>query len=113
MQLELKGGYNTEIAAAAAQRPKQVLVFASTGALQLGIGRDHVGRDEIVDGQSELTRGPTEAAPERKTSDAGGRIDTQRRGKSEALRLFVEVGQRGAGLDASRASSRIDTHRSH
>jgi hypothetical protein len=98
MQLELEGGHDTEIAAAAAQCPEQVLVFLITGVNQLGVGSDDVGGNEIVDGQAELARGPAEAAAEREAGNPCGRVDAKRRGEREALGLFVEIGQCGTGL---------------
>ena len=40
-------------------------------AYQLGVSGDHIGRDEIIDGQPELAGGPTEAAAKGEPSDAG------------------------------------------
>jgi hypothetical protein len=76
-------------------------------------GRDHVGRDQVVDGQSELACGPAHAAAEREAGDPGRRIDAERGGEPELLRLLVEVRERGAGLDARCAGRRIDAHRPH
>src|SRR6516164_1285879 len=63
VQLELKGGHHAEIASATSQGPEQVLVLLIAGAHQLGVGSDNIGRDEIVDGQPELARGPAEPPP--------------------------------------------------
>src|SRR3954452_21795216 len=101
MELELEGGHDAEIAAATPQCPEQVLVLLLARANELGVSRDDVGRDQIVDGQSELAGGPAETATERKAGDTGRRVDAERRDEPEPLRLLVEVRQRGAGLDAS------------
>ena len=97
MEPELEGGDDAEIAAAAAQSPKEVRVLGVAGAHKLPVGGDDVGRDEIVDRQSEFARGPAEAAAERQAGDAGRRVDAGRRRKAEFLRLAVEVGERRAG----------------
>ena len=72
----------------------------SLARTQLAVGRDDVGRDEIVDRQSELAGGPAEAAAERQAGDAGRRVDAGRCREAELLRLPVEIRQRRAGLDA-------------
>jgi len=113
MQLELERGHDAEIAATAPQRPEQVRVLSSARVQELAVGRDDVGRDQVVDGQSELAGGPAEAAAQREAGDAGGRIDAERGDEAELLRLLVEVRERGAGLDASRGGRRVDPHRPH
>ena len=113
MQLELERGHDAEIAAAAPQCPEQIRVLLRAGANQPAVGRDDVRRDQIVDGQAELAGGPAEAAAEREAGNAGGRVDAERRGEPERLRLLVEVRERGAGLDASRLGRGIDVDRFH
>jgi alanine-glyoxylate transaminase/serine-glyoxylate transaminase/serine-pyruvate transaminase len=50
---------------------------------------------------------------ERESGDAGRRVDADRHGESEGLRLAVELAQGDAGFDACRALDRIDPHRLH
>ena len=88
-------------------------MLLGAGTDQLGIGRDDVGRNEIVDGQPKFACGPAKATAKRQASDAGRRINTERCGKPERLRFLVKVGQRGTRLDASRCGGRIDVHGFH
>ena len=71
-----------------------------------------VGGDEIVDREPELAGDPAEAAAEREAGDAGRRVDAERRGEPERLRLLVEVRQASRRLRRARvcaaASTRTD-----
>src|SRR5262245_63446936 len=87
MELELERGHDAEIAAAAPQRPEQVRVLSSAHVQELAVGRDDVSREQIVDGQSELARGPAEAAAQREAGDAGR--SEERASELQSLRHLV------------------------
>ena len=72
MKLELKPGDDTKVAAAAANRPKQIGVLIVTGAKQAPIGRDHVGGQQIVYRHAVLSRQPAESTAEGESCDTGG-----------------------------------------
>src|SRR3974377_2138660 len=105
MELELEGGHHAEVAATTPQCPEEVRILLLARPHPLCAGEDG-GEEEIVDGQSEFARGPAKAATEREASNTGCRVDAKRRGEGECLRFLVEVGERGAGLNAARARCR-------
>ena len=49
MQLELEGGGDAEVAAAAAQRPEEVRMRLAVGGDELAIGGDEVDGEQVVD----------------------------------------------------------------
>ena len=51
VQLELEGGDDPEVAAAAAERPEQVRVLVVLAVTDLAVGGDHLGREQVVDGR--------------------------------------------------------------
>ena len=69
MQFELERGHDTEIAAAAADRPEKVGVLRCACLDERAIGGHHVGGDQIVDRKSELAAEPSKAAAEREPGD--------------------------------------------
>src|SRR5271156_4809538 len=101
MKLELERGDDSEIAAAAAQRPEQVGVLRFTRAQELALSRDHVGGYEVVDRQPELAGRPAKTAAQGKSGNASGRIDAKRRHEPEGLRLPIEIAESSAWLDMS------------
>src|SRR6516162_4812045 len=93
LQGKLEGRDDAEIAAAAAQRPKQVrVVFLARSDLPT-IGGDDVGELEIVDGQTELAANPAKPAAKREAGNTRGRIDPCWRYQPEGLRLTVELAE--------------------
>ena len=71
MRLEQEGRDHAEVSAAAAQRPEQVAVLLCVGDHEPAVGQNHVGAQQIVDGQAELARQMSDAAAERQAADAG------------------------------------------
>ena len=65
-------------------------IVVGAGASRCAVGGDDVGRHEIVDGHAVLARQPAEAAAERQTGDAGGRVDADRRRQAVGLRRPVD-----------------------
>ncbi len=61
VELILEGRHDAEIAAAAAQRPEQVGILLGACLPQLAIGRDHLGRYQVVDRQAMLS--PSQPRP--------------------------------------------------
>ena len=113
MQLILEGGDHAQIAAAAAQAPKQILVFHGAGGEQPPVGGDHVSREEIVNGKSVLAGQPSKAAPEGKSGDARIGGSAARGGQPKGLRLTVEFEPLDSRLRPSRARGRIHTNGLH
>jgi hypothetical protein len=71
VDLELERRHHAEVAAAAADGPEQVAVLVRVGGELVACGRDHRGRDEVVDREPVLAAEPAEAAAEREAGDAG------------------------------------------
>ncbi len=93
MQLEQKRGDDAEVAAAAAQRPEEIGVLRFTGGDETAVGQDHVGLQQIVDGQPELAREVADPAAEGDAADAGGGDDAARGCQSESVGGVMEVTQ--------------------
>jgi hypothetical protein len=113
VELIFEGCDDSEIAASTAQAPEEVRVLRGAGGQEATVGRDHIGRDEIVDGQAVLAGEPAEAAPEGEPGDA--RIGDRAAGGGEpkGLRLVVELDPLSARLSPGRAGRGIDTDGFH
>src|SRR5262249_47959701 len=59
---ELEGGYDPEVAAAAANRPEQLRVLLRARTHRLSGGSDQLCRDQVVQGQAVLPGLPADAA---------------------------------------------------
>ena len=97
-------GDDAEVAAAAAERPEQVLVLRFAGRDRLPVGGDHLRRDQVVAREADAPRQVADAAAEGEPADAGRGDDAA--GRREAVRVgrVVEVAPRGAALGAGRAA---------
>ena len=113
MQRELETGDDTEIAAAAFQRPQQVGIFIGRGMHQPAVGRDHVGGHEIVDRQAIAAPEPAHAARQRQAGDTGIGDDAARGSESEGLGLAIDVTPGGAALDPGPLALCVHPHRAH
>src|SRR5438477_588784 len=100
MQTIFNRGYDSEVAAAAAHAPKEILVFGGVRSQQAPIGSDHIYPNDVIHGESILGVEVSKAAAERKARNAGGRDHAQRGGKTEGLRLAIEFAQLEAGFGA-------------
>ena len=58
----LEGGDDAEVAPAAPDAPEEVLVLCRADLAELAVGRDQIGRQEVVAGQAEATHQVAEAA---------------------------------------------------
>ena len=113
VQAELERRDDAEVAAAAAKPPEQILVLALAGGDERAVGRDHIGRDQIVDRQPARAREVADAAAQREARDARRRDDPAGRRQAEGVRRVVEVTPRRSGVDPCRLVPRIDTNRAH
>jgi hypothetical protein len=64
MKVELEGGNHAEVAAAAADGPEEIGVLRSAGLQDIAGRRDHLSREEVVDGQAVLSHQPAESSAE-------------------------------------------------
>src|SRR5207244_813530 len=113
VQPEFKRRHDAIVAATAADRPEEVLVFSRAGDEKFPVGRHHVRRNKVVEGQSEPTREVADAASEGQAADARGRDDAAGAGKSERIRRGVEIAPCRAAFGASGPLFRIDTNSTH
>ena len=67
---ELEARHDAEVAAAAADRPEQVGLVLGVDAAQLAVGRDDLGREQVVDRQAVLAHEVADAAAGRDPADA-------------------------------------------
>ena len=78
VELELEARDDTEVAAAAADRPEEVRVLVGAGGQEPTIGGHDLDGLERVDGQAVLAHEPADAAAEREAGDADGAGVTER-----------------------------------
>ena len=91
MKLVLEQGDDAEVAPAASNSPKEVLILLVAGREQPTIGGDHVGRDEVVACEAVFAVEPAEAAPEGEPGDTGHRDDPEGGRQPERLSLVIEL----------------------
>ena len=113
MQGELEPGDDTEIAAAAAQRPEQVGVVLPARVQQAAVGCDHVRREQVVDAEAVARAQPADAARQRQAGDAGVGDQAAGRREAEGLGVAVDVAPGGAALDPGAAPFGVDPHGAH
>ena len=113
MQFELERRHDAEIAATAADGPEKVGVLHRARLNERAVGGHHIGGDQIVHREPEFSAEPPEAATECEPCDPRSRVDAERRGKTEGLRLFVELAERDAGLNPRGLLLRVDADGAH
>ena len=113
MQLELEGRHHTEVAAAAADRPEQVVVLGLAGPHRPAISGDHIGREQVVDAQPVTAGQVADAAAQGETRNTGGRHDPTSGRQPVRVGRIVEVAPGRAAARPRRACRRIDVHMPH
>ncbi len=113
MQTVLEGGYDAEIAAAAAQRPEQIRVVGGTRLPEHAVRGDHIGRDQVVDGEPVFAHQPAQPAAERQTGDARAGDGASGGGKSEHLCLAVQLPPEHTALGSHRSTLRVHANALH
>ena len=95
--------HHAEVAPAAPQRPEEIGVRCRISANLAAVGQDHVGADEVVDGEAVAARQPADATAQGEARDPGARDHAD--GHREAVRRGrrVHVVERGARLHADQA----------
>ena len=106
VQGESERADDAEVPAAASQRPEQVGVLVGRRSDDVALGGDHLGLDEVVDGEPVLAHKPADAAAEAEAADAGMAHDASGGGQAVGLGLVVDVAPQGATLYVGRAARR-------
>ena len=113
MQLELERGHHTEVATTSAERPEEILVLTLARDQEPSVGSHDVGRDQVVQRETEAARQVPDAASEREAGDPGRRDDAPRRRQAERIRRGVEVAPRRPALGPSRRGRGIHPDAAH
>ena len=113
MQAELERRDDAEVPAAAAERPEEIVVLCLARDERLPVGRDDLGREEVVAREAEAPRQVANAAAQREPADAGRGDDATGRRETVGARRVVEHAPRGASLGARRLRFGIDLNVRH
>ena len=113
MQPELERRHHAEVAAAAAQCPKEVRVLAGARRADVSVGVHELGGDEVVARETVCAGEPAESAAEREACDARARDQTAGSRESEHLRLPVQLAPRDASLHVCRPADGIHVNAFH
>ena len=113
VQAEPERGDDAEVAAAAAQRPEQVGVLDRGRPDDAALSGDHLGGEQVVDGEPVLAHQPADATAEGEPGDAGVAHDAAGGGQPAGLGLVVDVAPQGTTLHPGRAAGGVDPHGPH
>src|SRR2546425_8169942 len=113
VELELKGGDHSKVAAAASDRPEEIFVLLFARDNEFAVGGDDIGRDEVVTREAIPAGKVADTAAQGQTADAGGRDDATGAGQPESVGGRVEVAPGGAAFRAGRAPLRVDANAAH
>ncbi len=107
---EGEGGHHTEVPAPAADPPEQVRVVLGVHVQVLPGPGDHLGADEVVEGEAVAAGQPAHAAAHRQAGDAGGAHHADGHGQPVRDGGAVDVGEGGAGLHGHVPGRGIHVH---
>jgi hypothetical protein len=113
MQSEPERGDHPEVAATASQRPEQIGVFVGGRPDDAALGGDHLGGQQVVDGQPVSAHEEADAAAEGEAGDAGVAHDAAGGGQAVRLRLVVDIAPQRTTLHPSCAAGGVDPHGPH
>src|SRR5204863_8629089 len=99
-------GHDPEVAAAAADPPKQIRVDVLARSHELPVGGHEVDGEKLVDREAELAHQPADPAAEGQPGEPRVRDDPGRNGEAELLRLAVDPAEQTASLRAPYALPR-------
>lgn len=110
---ELEGGHGTEVAAASAQGPEEVVVLVLARDDHSAVRRHHIGGDQVVATETEPAGEISDATAEGEPADPRGGDDPAGRGQPEGVRRRVEVAPGRPALHARGAAFGVDAHTTH
>jgi len=113
VQRKLERGDDTEVAAAASQRPEQIGVFVGRCPDDAALGGDHLGGQQIVDGEPVFAHQEADATAEGEPGDTGVTHDPAGGGQTVGLGLVVDVAPQRTPLHPGPAAGGVDPHRPH
>jgi hypothetical protein len=93
VQLKLEAGDHAEVATATPDGPEQLRIFVRSDSQDPAVGHDHLRRNEVVDGESELAGQPSHAATQRQPTHTGVADQTGGCRQPMSLRGGVHIGQ--------------------
>src|SRR4029079_17611544 len=91
MQLERERRDDTKIAAAAAQRPKQIRIFVGIGFHEFAVRQDYISGEQIIDAQPALAGQMTDSSAQSQSADSSGGNNSARRRESKRVRSMIDV----------------------
>ena len=108
-QVEVQGGDDRVVAAAAAQRPEEVGLVLGVDGHRLAVGGDQLDRPDAVAGEAVAAPEPAEPAAERVAGDAD--VGRGARQRAEAVRLgrLAQLERRGRRPRPARSAPRRST----
>ena len=104
---------DTEVAAAAAEGPEQLLVLPLAGGQGPAVGGDDLGREQVVAGQANAASEVADPAAEREPPNAGRGDDAASGGQSVGVGCVVECSPRRSTLSPRRPAFGINLDRLH
>ena len=113
MQAKFERGDNSEVTATSAYSPEQIGVFGLTCPAKLAIRRDHLNRQQIVDGHAVLATQPTITTTGCQAANPGCGHDPGRNCKTKSLGLMINVAESCSALNPSHPCLRIDAYAVH
>jgi hypothetical protein len=108
VQPVLERGDDAEVAAAAAERPEELLMLVLRGTHDVAVRGDDHGCDEVVDGEAVRPAEPAHAAGERQRRDPGLRDDAERHREAVLLRGPVDVAEAAPAPGAHDSALDVD-----
>ena len=109
MQLEQERCHDTEIAAAAPERPVKVRVILRTDATQLAVRSNDIHFENIVDRQAKAPAQPAKSSAERQAAHAGVRHAARRCNQSVRHCLVIELAKQAATCNTRRLGCPVDS----
>ena len=108
VELKLETGDDTEVAAAAAQGPKQIFVLVVARNDLPAISKNHIGRQQVVDGQPDAAGQVADAATQGQTTYSGRRDDPTGHRQAERVGRMVDITPSRAAPDPGDLLVRVD-----
>ncbi len=113
MRLEKETGDDTKISSAAAQSPQEIGAVRLVRDNKCAVRQNHIGLDQIIDGESVLAAKIAVAAAESQAGNACCRDDAERDCKTEGMGGVVNIARRATGPHPHGPVCRINAHPLH